>query len=131
MLKGKTGMRLKQILILLVLAQSLVAQKPVILSDFIQQVSISDLQLHYLEDPLCNTPPAALFSGMMDYSFRQVDFGNPDPFLLQSEAAILSTGPRANSHSTCNPTSSQNSVNSDCSSGMITAYSRSENRETA
>ena len=79
-------MRLKPILILLVLAQSLVAQKPVILSDFIQQVSISDLQLHYLEDPLCNTPPAALFSGMMDYSFRQVDFSNPDPVLLQSEA---------------------------------------------
>jgi len=77
-------MRLKPILILLMLVQTLAAQKPVILSDFILQVSISDLQLHYLEDPLCNTPPAALFSGMMDNSFRPVDFGNPEPALVQA-----------------------------------------------
>jgi serine phosphatase RsbU (regulator of sigma subunit) len=78
-------MRAIPFLIPLILVQSLVAQKPVILSDFIQQVSISDLQLHYLDDPDCNTQPAELFSGMLDYSFRQVDFSNPDPALLHSE----------------------------------------------
>jgi len=74
-------MRIKPFLILLMLCQPMVAQKPVILSDFVQQVSISDLQLHYLEDPNCSTQPPELFSGMMDHQFRLVDFSNPDPAL--------------------------------------------------
>jgi hypothetical protein len=40
------------------------AQNAVILSDFIEQVSISDLQLYYLADEDCNTQPVELFSGM-------------------------------------------------------------------
>ncbi len=78
-------MRLKSIFIILFLCQSLLAQKPVILSDFIDQVSISDLQLYYLADKQCNTQPAELFSGMMDYSFHPVDFSDPDPILLSSQ----------------------------------------------
>ncbi|MCK4748393.1 MAG: hypothetical protein KAT15_15185, partial [Bacteroidales bacterium] len=46
--------------------------------------SISDLKVHYLDDPECSTQPSELFSGMMDYSFKQVDFSNPDPALLNS-----------------------------------------------
>jgi serine phosphatase RsbU (regulator of sigma subunit) len=83
--EGKSGMRLKLILILLFPGFLLPAQKPVILSDFIQQVSISDLQLHFLDDPACTIQPAELFSGMMDQSFKQVDFSDPDPVLLNSE----------------------------------------------
>jgi serine phosphatase RsbU (regulator of sigma subunit) len=78
-------MRLKPILILIILGQSLIAQKPVILSDFIEQVSISDLQLHYLPDNNCDIQPAELLSGMMDHRFRQVDFSDPDPALLNTE----------------------------------------------
>ena len=77
-------MHLRPFLILLVLCQSLVAQKPVILSDFVQQVSISDLQLHYLIDSECTTVPSELFSGMMDHQFRQLDFSNPDPALSET-----------------------------------------------
>ena len=78
-------MRIKPFLILLMLCQPMVAQKPVILSDFVQQVAISDLQLHYLEDPNCSTQPSELFSGMMDHQFKLVDFSNPDPVLSNSE----------------------------------------------
>ncbi len=79
-------MRLKPFFILMVLCQSLVAQKPVILSDFVQEVHISDLQLYYLDDPACSTEPGELFSGMMDYRFMQIDFSNPDPVLLNPKA---------------------------------------------
>lgn len=79
-------MRLKPILILLILGQSLFAQMPVILSDFINQVSVSDLQLYYLDDPHCSTQPAELFSGMLDQSFRKVDYGNPDQVLVNSDS---------------------------------------------
>ncbi len=78
-------MRFKPFLILLIISQSLVAQKPVILSDFIQEVAISDLQLHYLDDPGCSIEAPWLFSGMMDLEFRPVDFSNPDPALLNSK----------------------------------------------
>lgn len=78
-------MRLKLILIFLIVGQLLYAQKPVILSDFIQQVSVSDLQLHYLDDPSCSTQPAELFSGMLDHSFRKVDYSNPDPALVNPD----------------------------------------------
>lgn len=78
-------MRLQPFLILLIICQSLVAQKPVILSDFIQEVAISDMQLYYLDDPGCSMEPSWLFSGMMDPQFRQVDFSNPDPALLHSQ----------------------------------------------
>ncbi len=84
MVNGNFGMRLIPLLILLLLGQSLVAQKPVILSDFIQQVPISDLQLYFLDDPDCSTQPAYLFSGMMDYQFKQVDFSDPDPALINT-----------------------------------------------
>lgn len=72
------------ICITFLLGQSLVAQKPVILSDYVQQVSISDLQMHYLDDPSCTTHPSELFSGMMDHRFSRVDFSNPDAALLNA-----------------------------------------------
>ncbi|MCP4312516.1 MAG: SpoIIE family protein phosphatase [Bacteroidetes bacterium] len=78
-------MRFRQLLIFLILGQALLGQKPVILSDFIQQVSISDLQMNYLDDPTCSTQPSYLFSGMMDQSFRKVDYGDPDPALLNPD----------------------------------------------
>jgi len=70
----------------MVLCQSLIAQKPVILSDFVQEVHISDLQLHYLSDPGCSTQPAELFSGRMDQQFKTLDFSNPDSELFYSSA---------------------------------------------
>jgi serine phosphatase RsbU (regulator of sigma subunit) len=70
----------------MVLCQSLIAQKPVILSDFVEEVHISDLQLHYLPDPGCSTQPSELFSGQMDRQFSMVDFSNPDPALINSRA---------------------------------------------
>jgi len=77
-------MRLRLILIFLTLCQLLLAQKPVILSDFVQEVGISDMQLQYMEDTSCTTIPYELFSGMMDHQFKVVDFSNPDPALLQN-----------------------------------------------
>ncbi|MDX2430103.1 MAG: 7TM diverse intracellular signaling domain-containing protein [Bacteroides sp.] len=64
------------------LGQSIIAQKPVILSDFTQQESVSDHEMFYLDDPRCSTQPAELFSGMLDQSFRKVDYSDPDPALL-------------------------------------------------
>ncbi len=80
-------MRLKPFLILLVVCQSLIAQKPVILSDFVQEVSISDLQLQYLDDPDCATQQSELFLGMMDHQFRPIDFSNPDPVLVNPQSS--------------------------------------------
>ena len=77
-------MHLRLTLIFLIFCQLLNAQKPVILSDFVQEVAISDLQLQYLEDPNCTTTPQELFAGMMDHQFRSVDFSNPDPALRQN-----------------------------------------------
>jgi len=77
-------MRLRLILIFLILCQLLVSQKPVILSDFVQEVGISDMQLQYMEDPNCSTLPSELFSGMMDHQFKVLDFSNPDPALMQN-----------------------------------------------
>ena len=79
-------MRFRLILIFLIFWQLLNAQKPVILSDFVQEVSISDMQLQYLEDSDCTTNPYELFSGMMDHQFRRIDFSDPDPSLIHNES---------------------------------------------
>ena len=79
-------MRLRLIPILLIFCQLLTAQKPVILSDFVQEVSISDMQLEYLEDPNCTTSPNELFSGMMDHQFKVIDFSNPDPAMIHNQS---------------------------------------------
>ena len=78
-------MRIRLGLIFLILCHLLPAQKPVVLSDFVQEVGISDMQLQYLEDSDCSVLPAELFSGMMDHQFRAVDFSNPDPALIKNE----------------------------------------------
>ncbi len=78
-------MRFTPVFIFLLLGQWISAQKPVILSDFIEQVSISDLQLHYMTDTDCSTQPADLFNGRMDNRFLQVDFSNPAPALLNTQ----------------------------------------------
>ena len=75
-------MRLKLIPIFLFFGQFIAAQKPVILSDFVQEVSISDMQLQFLEDPNCSTMPSELFTGMLDQEFKVVDFSDPDPALV-------------------------------------------------
>ncbi len=77
-------MRLRLILIILIFCQLLAAQKPIILSDFVQEVGISDMQLQYMEDPNCTIVQSELFSGMMDQQFKAVDFSNPDPALMQN-----------------------------------------------
>jgi two-component system, sensor histidine kinase LadS len=79
-------MRLRLILIFLILCQLLPAQKPVMLSDFVQEVRISDMQLQFLEDPNCAMNASVLFSGMMDQDFKVVDFSDPDPALINSSA---------------------------------------------
>ena len=71
--------------IFLIFYQLLPAQKPVILSDFVQEVSISDMQLQFLDDPTCSVHPNELFSGMMDQNFKPVDFSDPDPALMNSQ----------------------------------------------
>ncbi len=78
-------MRLKPILILLFLGQSLMAQRPFILSDFTYLESIKDIEMHYLYDPDCSIQPAYLFSGMMDQSFRKVDYADPDQALVSPD----------------------------------------------
>ncbi len=78
-------MRLRLSLIFLILCHLLPAQKPVVLSDFVQEVGISDMQLQYLEDSDCSILPAELFSGMMDHQFKVVDFSDPDPALIKNE----------------------------------------------
>lgn len=78
-------MRIHLFLIPVVFCQSLIAQKPVILSDFVQEVHISDLQIYFLDDPDCSTQPAELFYGMLDHRFRMVDFSDPDPALISSQ----------------------------------------------
>ena len=78
-------MRLRPILILLILCQSLAAQKPVILSDYVQEVAISDMQLFFMDDPDCSTQPPDLFKGSLDPLFRLVDFSQPDPALINSQ----------------------------------------------
>ncbi len=78
-------MRISSILILIFFSQSLIAQKPVILSDFVQEVHISDLQLHYLSDSDCGIQPPDLFMGRMDQRFQMVDFSNPDPALINPQ----------------------------------------------
>ena len=75
-------MRLKLILIFLFFYQLISAQKPVILSDFVQEVGISDMQLQFMEDPDCSIHPFELFSGMMGDRFKPVDFSDPDPALV-------------------------------------------------
>jgi len=77
-------MRLRLILIFAIFCNLASAQKPVILSDFVQEHVISDMQLQYLEDPNCATLPPELFAGMMDHQFNAVDFSNPDPALMQN-----------------------------------------------
>jgi len=79
-------MRLRLILIFLIFCHLLTAQKPVILSDFVQEVVISDMELKYLEDPDCTISPHELFTGMMDQEFKVVDFSNPDPALIQNQS---------------------------------------------
>ena len=74
-------MHLRLILILLILCQSLAAQKPVILSDYVQEVVISDMELLFMHDPGCSTQPPDLFKGRLDQHFRSVDFSDPDPAL--------------------------------------------------
>jgi two-component system, sensor histidine kinase LadS len=78
-------MRLRLILIFLILCQLLTAQKPVVLSDFVQEVVISDMQMKYLEDSNCSVAPQELFAGMLDKQFRPVDFSNPDSALIRNE----------------------------------------------
>jgi serine phosphatase RsbU (regulator of sigma subunit) len=77
-------MRLRLILIFLIFSQLLAAQKPVILSDFIEEVAISDLQMQFIEDPDCSMDQYELFTGLMDKQFKMVDFSNPEPALINS-----------------------------------------------
>jgi len=77
-------MHLRPILILLILCQSLAAQKPVILSDYVQEVAISDMQLSFMDDPECSTQASDLFAGRLDQRFRTVDFSDPDPALINT-----------------------------------------------
>ncbi len=76
-------MRIQPFLIVIAICQSLVAQKPVILSDYIQQVTISDLQLQYMADRSCSIEASDLFSGRLDSRFRPVDYSSPDPALQE------------------------------------------------
>lgn len=78
-------MHLRPILILLILCQSLAAQKPVILSDYVQEVHISDMQLFFMDDPDCSTQSPDLFKGSLDPFFRSVDFSDPDPALINTQ----------------------------------------------
>lgn len=78
-------MHLKPLLILLILCQSLAAQKPVILSDYVQEVHISDMQLFFMDDSNCRIQAADLFKGNLDHEFRPVDYSNPDPALLDTQ----------------------------------------------
>ncbi|MGW8314605.1 MAG: PP2C family protein-serine/threonine phosphatase [Bacteroidales bacterium] len=75
-------MRLKPVLILILFCHTLSGQKPVILSDFIQEVTVTDQRLYYLYDPYCKIEPNFLFHGVMDLDFRELDFSRPDSALM-------------------------------------------------
>jgi serine phosphatase RsbU (regulator of sigma subunit) len=75
-------MRLKPILILLIVTQSLSAQKPVILSDFIEEAHINDQKLYYYYDPTCSSTPNFMFLGVNDLDFKELDFSQPDSALM-------------------------------------------------
>jgi len=77
-------MRFRALIIILLLSQALLAQKPITLTDYIDQVAISDPQLYYLSDDDCDASINELFVGLMDHRFRAVDFSNPDPALVES-----------------------------------------------
>ena len=79
-------MRLKPFLILVLFCQTLSGQKPVILSDFIQEVTVTDQRINYLYDPYCTIEPSYLFHGVMDSDFRELDFSRPDSALMNVQS---------------------------------------------
>jgi hypothetical protein len=51
-------------------------QKPVILTDFVYQASITDYQVNYLLDPDCNLTPAVIFDPVINEQFKRLDFSS-------------------------------------------------------
>ncbi len=69
-------MRLITLSICLLLAQSIMAQKPVILTDFISQESITDYQFYFYHDPHCEMDAPVAFSPRYANNFRRLDFSD-------------------------------------------------------
>ncbi len=69
-------MRLFLLSICFLLTQSIMAQKPVILTDFISQESITDFQLYFYHDPHCKMDAPVAFSQIYAEKFQRLDFSN-------------------------------------------------------
>ena len=69
-------MRIRIIGIFLLFVQAIIGQKPVVLSDYIYEVGISDFQIYYFSDPTCRIEPKDVFSP--DYPIEFKIFDLPD-----------------------------------------------------
>ncbi len=66
------------IIILLILAQFTQAQKPVILTDYISQESLSDYQVYFYHDPGCKFDISTVYSPYYSDNFQRIDFSNEE-----------------------------------------------------
>ena len=71
-------MRNLVIAICLLLMQMLHAQKPVILTDYISQESLTDYQVYFYRDTECNFDISAIYSPYYTDLFQRIDFSNKD-----------------------------------------------------
>ncbi len=70
-------MRRIPFIILLLLVQITHAQKPVILTDYISQESITDFQVDFYHDPDCKFEITTVYSPYYTDKFQRLDFSNP------------------------------------------------------
>lgn len=69
-------MRILIMSIFLLLTQISVAQKPVILSDFVSQESITDFQIYFYHDRDCEMDAPVAFSSLYPNNFQRLDFSD-------------------------------------------------------
>jgi len=69
-------MRFRLKFMFLLSCQVMMAQKPVVLSDYIYEQSLTDYQVSYMSDPSCRIEPADIFSSYSHIEFKQFDFSD-------------------------------------------------------
>jgi len=69
-------MRILTLSIFLFITQAIIAQKPVILTDYISQESITDFQIFFYHDPHCEMDIQTAYSPRYTNNFRRLDFSD-------------------------------------------------------
>jgi two-component system, sensor histidine kinase LadS len=69
-------MRIFTLSILIFFTQAIMAQKPVILTDFISQESVTDFQIYFYHDPHCEMDAPTAFSPRYATNFKRLDFSD-------------------------------------------------------